>query len=147
MNRHLVVAAVLMINGSPLFADVAAPPNQQQVAPPAANADEWWSARSAGWIGAIGGTGGGLLGAVFGIMAGFGIARQFVLNSILALTGLGVAILLAGIVALALAQPYHVYYPLLLFGGILALVFGVNYPHLKRRHAELELQKMAAMDS
>jgi len=54
--------------------------------------------------------------------------------------------LVAGLVALGLGQPYAVYYPLLLFGGILTVVCGGLLPVIRRRYAEIELRRMTAMD-
>jgi len=112
-----------------------------------AMAQPWWSESDAAWMG--GGAGGviGILGAVFGIVAGMGIARRFIVTLALGMFVFGVIVLLAGMIALANGQPYHVYYPLLLLGGISSFVFGFNYPFLKRRYEQIELQRMSAMDA
>ena len=52
-----------------------------------------------------------------------------------------------GVGALLSGQPYHVYYVPLMIGGIMATVFGINYPIIKRRNEQMELQQMRAMDS
>jgi hypothetical protein len=107
----------------------------------------WWSDRDAGWIGGIGGSTVGMLGALIGILCGCGIARRLVLTLMAVLIGLGVLSLLVGLIALALGQPYAVYYPLLLIGIILAAVCGGNYPTIRRRYEQNELRKMAALDA
>jgi len=106
----------------------------------------WWDGRTAGWLGAIGGSLIGLFGAVLGALVGLGRARQFVLASVHTLLALGACSLTAGLLALWLGQPYAVYYPLLLFGIVLTAVFGFSVRTVRRRYEQLELQRMAAMD-
>ncbi len=85
----------------------------------------WWDGRTAGWIGAVLGTVLGLLGAAIGTCAGLGVARAFVLGALQSVTVLGFVLLAWGVAALALGQPYAVFYPLLL-GGVLCGVLGVS---------------------
>jgi hypothetical protein len=107
----------------------------------------WWTDPTAGWIGGIGGSVFGLLGGLLGTLGSLGKARRFVLTLTAALAGLGVMSLVVGVIAVALGQPYAVYYPLLLLGVILAAVCGGNLPSLRRRYEQIELHKMAAMDT
>lgn len=94
--------------------------------------DPWWNEEHIGWVGsAIGGTL-GVLGGAVGTLAGLRRARTFVLTSSLILAVLGVVFLGGGVVAYLDGQPYHVYFPLLLSGAVATLVFGVNYPGMKR---------------
>lgn len=51
-----------------------------------------------------------------------------------------------GVFAWVRGQAYAVYYPLLLGGGITAVVFGGLIPTARRRYAEIELCRMAARD-
>jgi hypothetical protein len=52
-----------------------------------------------------------------------------------------------GVVALLLAQPYAVYYPLLL-SGMIGTVLGFTLPRtLNKRYEELELRRMQAFDA
>ena len=108
---------------------------------------DWWSERDAGLIGGIYGVTVGLLGGLIGILAGFGKARRFVLTLRASLLGLGVISLITGVIALAIGQPYAVYYPLLLVGIVLTAVLGSTWPILRRGYEQRELQRMAAMDA
>jgi hypothetical protein len=58
----------------------------------------------------------------------------------------GAIALVLGGVALLRAQPYEVYYPLLLEGVICVTLPAWLIPGLRRRYEELELRKMAARD-
>ena len=109
-------------------------------------AGQWFGGRSAGLIGGIGGAVIGLWGALIGILASRGKARHFVLGSANALFVIGFASLAGGVVAAATAQPYAVYYPLLLIGIILVVVFGKMRGNLSARYEQLELKKMQSMD-
>jgi hypothetical protein len=98
-------------------------------------------------VGAIGGWGVGLGGTLIGVLAGAGAARRVAVGlSVVgvAIGGVGIA---AGVTALALGQPSHVYFPLLLVGAIAALVFGLNLPGLKKRYDQIELRRMTALDA
>ena len=57
---------------------------------------------------------------------------------------LGVAGLIAGVTALSTHQPYHVYYPLLMIGGILTFVMGGLLPVVVARFRQAEARKMDA---
>ena len=111
-----------------------------------AQAAPWWSDQTAGWIGGIGGSVLGCLGGLIGTLAGAGKARRLVLALAQAMLAFGVVCLVAAGVALISRQPYAVWYPLALGGGVCTLVMGSLSPGLRRRYAEIELRKMAAMD-
>ena len=108
---------------------------------------QWFDNQTAGLLGAIGGGLIGLWGALIGVLSSRGKARHFVLASANALFIIGIASLLGGVVALATAQPYAVYYPLLLIGIILAAVIGKLRGNLSARYEQLELQRMQSMDA
>lgn len=106
----------------------------------------WWDDRTAGLVGGIGGSILGCLGGLMGTLGGFGKGRRFVIGLAVLITLSGVAALVVGLVALGVGQPYAVYYPLLLLGGILTVVCGGLLPVIRRRYAEIELRRMTAMD-
>jgi hypothetical protein len=108
--------------------------------------NSWWNDTTGGWIGGIGGSVLGLLGGLIGTLAGIGKGRPFVLALTAVVAIAGAVILLVGVVALVLQQPYAVYYPLLLAGILAAAIFGGLFPLIRRRYEQIELRKMAAMD-
>ena len=65
--------------------------------------------------------------------------------------GIGLAVcgilLVAGIVALCVRQPWHVYYPLVLVGFIGVTALGPNLRTIARRFEENELRRMNAADA
>ena len=62
---------------------------------------------------------------------------------LVALGAMGTAL---GVIALSRSQPYAVYYPLLIAGGITAVLFGLLLGHVRKRYEERELRKMHAAD-
>jgi len=110
-------------------------------------AGQWFGDRSAALLGGFGGALIGLWGALIGILASRGKARLFVVASTNALLVIGVASLAGGVVAIATAQPYAVYFPLLLLGIILFAVFGKMRAKLSAQYEQLELKKMQSMDA
>lgn len=110
-------------------------------------AGQWFGDRSAGLLGGIGGALIGLWGALIGVLSSRGKARLFVVASVNVLVVIGVASLVGGVVAIATAQPYAVYFPLLLIGIILIAVFGKMRGKLSAQYEQLELKKMQSMDA
>ncbi|MDH4048514.1 MAG: hypothetical protein OEV63_10315 [Gammaproteobacteria bacterium] len=110
-------------------------------------AGQWFGDRSAGLLGGIGGALIGLWGALIGVLSSRGKARLFVVASVNVLVVIGVASLVGGVVAIATAQPYAVYFPLLLVGVILVAVFGKMRGKLSAQYEQLELKKMQSMDA
>lgn len=113
---------------------------------PLQSTGQWISNRNAMLIGAIGGALIGLWGAVIGVVSSRGKARRFVLGSANALLLIGIVSLGGGVAAIADAQPYAVYYPLLLIGIILVAVIGKLRGTLSARYEQLELKKMQSLD-
>src|SRR5262245_2302780 len=103
---------------------------------------EWWNAHDGALIGTFAGAGGGVLGGVFGSLIGVlaprGIGRRVIVPLHIAVVLSGAACLVAGVVAVIAGQPYHVFYPLLLIGGILTLVMGGLLPVVLARYRQAE---------
>ena len=93
----------------------------------------WWSAQTAGWIGAVAGSAVGLFGALIGTLASLGRGRRFVIGGLFALAGVGLVLGVIGLVALASGQPYAVWYPLLLLGVLDPVVALALLPSARRR--------------
>lgn len=110
--------------------------------------NEWWSNQDGAMLGAIFGSSIGLLGAIYGSAVGYfaprGRHRGIVIPCHIALVALGAIALSAGMTALILKQPYHVWYPLTLGGFILTVVLGCLLPVVMRRYAQAEQRKMDA---
>ena len=110
-------------------------------------AGAWWSDREAGMIGGITGATIGCLASLLAWLAAKGKSRVFVVGASRTLIGLGVASLVAGAIAIALRQPYSVWFPLVLCGGLLLGILPFRLRDFNKRYAELELRKMSAMDA
>lgn len=109
-------------------------------------AGAWWSDQQGGIIG--GGLGSilGIIGALIGTLAGLGRGRRLALSLSLTSAIASAALLVAGIAALGLRQPYAVWYPLVLCGALGTIILGSLYPTLRRRFAEHEFRRMSAVD-
>jgi hypothetical protein len=110
-------------------------------------ASNWWSPQQIGLIGGIGGSVIGCFGALLGLLASKGKARNFVLATMKMFIALGILLTIAGFVAVVSSQPYAVWYALLLPGVILTLVFSLNLPSIQRRYDELEIRRMTSVDT
>jgi hypothetical protein len=105
----------------------------------------WWTSQDAGYIGAAIGILGGLFGTVVGLsgaMLKSTRAYTLVKYFIFAFAALGAAALLAGVYALIRSQPYHVFYPLLLAGGIFSILPIALLPALRNRLRVMEQRRM-----
>jgi hypothetical protein len=107
----------------------------------------WWGARQAGWIGGVGGSVLGLLGGLIGTLASLGRGRRFVTGATQVIILFGFLSAGAGLVALIGGQPYMVFYPLLLAGGVCVLVFGLNRKTILKRYQQIELRRMQSLDA
>jgi hypothetical protein len=113
----------------------------------AATQTGWWSARSAGIIGGVGGALVGCLGALIEWLAARNKARRFVVNTARLLIGAGTASALGGLAAVALRQPYQVWYALLLLGVLVVMIFPFRLRRYQDRYREFELRRMTSMDA
>lgn len=114
---------------------------------PLGSTGQWISGRAATLLGAIGGSLLGVWGALVGVVSARGKARRFVLGSTTLLLLLGIVCLGLGMSALAAAQPYGVYYPLLSLGILLIVLMLVLRRTLSARYEQLELKRMQSMDA
>ncbi|HEV8681685.1 MAG TPA: hypothetical protein VGS09_02770 [Actinomycetota bacterium] len=106
----------------------------------------WWSDRTAGLLGGIAGSVLGLLGATLGLLVSRRRARGFVVGTTIAFGILGAGLIIAGAVAVAVSQPYAVWYPLLLLGGLLMMMSFVLRLIARRAYTDAELRRMRAMN-
>jgi hypothetical protein len=106
----------------------------------------WWTNRTGALVGSACGAVIGCLGALIGLLAASGKAKTFVLGLMKFLAFLGATGLVLGIVALVRSQPYAVYYPLLLVGGLTMVIFGGLFRSVRKRYETLELRIMQAAD-
>jgi hypothetical protein len=90
------------------------------------------------------GTLGGLLGAAAGTLAPKGKGRSVILGAFTLLTVIGVGHLVLGLYALSVGQPYGIWYPLVLIGGVLTMLFAMLRPVVRKRYEEAEARKMEA---
>jgi hypothetical protein len=108
----------------------------------------WWTDQQAAWIGAIGGSAIGLIGAILGTLGGICVPRGKCKGWVLGLMAFnlvaGVALLTAGIVGLTAHQPYAVWYPLVLGGGILGFVNAGLLPVVRARYREADRRRLQA---
>ena len=108
----------------------------------------WWSAIEGTWFGAIGGSLVGVIGGTIGTAAGLlaprGRGRRAVLACYAVLIAAGAAMLAVGLYAVLAGQPYHVWYPLVLIGGIVTLVMSLTLPGVRARYRQAEARRMDA---
>lgn len=110
------------------------------------NGSEWWSGSTAGMFGGIGGTLLGLLGAAIGVLTGVGKGKHVVLTLSAIMAAAGGLVLIGGLAAVVTGQPYHVFYPLLLLGGMMSVGGTVSLFVAPGRFRDHELQRMRTLD-
>lgn len=97
----------------------------------------WWTMQQAALIGGFAGGGLGVLGAILGVVMGIygrrGRARALVYAVHFFGASIGIACLAGGLTALALGQPYHVWFPLLNLGAVGTPIFVVLFFAVTRR--------------
>ena len=107
----------------------------------------WWTPQTGGWFFGVLGTAAGLLGGLVGMLAQLRRARGAVVTIVYGMVAFGAMALVAGFVALVRSQPYAVYYPLLLLGGLSVIIPAACLPGINRQYRELELRRMQALDA
>jgi len=110
----------------------------------------WFDEQTAGAVGGILGAGIGIWGGgVLGGMSGLYIKKGWktLACSLYMITiAVGLVLLGIGIAGIFLGQPYHVWFPFVLCGGITSIVIGGLFPVLLRRFDQRERQIMEAHD-
>jgi len=112
--------------------------------------NEWWTMQSTGWIFGIAGAACGLLGGLFGTVAGFlvprGRGKPIVYGALVSILAIALAGVVLGLAALLAGQPQHVWMWPLLTGGILlasTLPTGLMIPGWYR---DAERRRLAAAE-
>lgn len=111
--------------------------------------EPWFDPRTAGQIGGLIGTRGGLTGAVVGCSCALCARKGWkkpIYAIFIAAIAIGAALLLAGAIALCSKQPHHVLYSFLLPGFLLTVIFSSLFPMVRKRFVEGEIRKMQAKD-
>jgi hypothetical protein len=113
----------------------------------ASAAGAWWSAQTGGLIGGVAGSAVGLLGALVGTLCSLGRGRRLAMAALLALGLSGLALLALGALALALGQPYEVWYPLVLTGVLDPVLAFSLLPVVRRRFEAAARRGLHALDA
>lgn len=113
----------------------------------AAGPNDWWSERTAGMLGGFGGAFIGCFASLVAWLAAKRKARGFVLGATQVLIGLGGLLALGFAAALALRQPYAVWFPLGLFALLLLTILPFRLRDFRRFYADGEMRKMTAADA
>ena len=145
--ERLLFLVILPEGGTVYLRNVKLMQYDKPLAPPTVSRQAWWTERQAGWIGGISGAVIGLWGSLIGILAGLGKAHRFVIGSLIGGSFLGGVIVVMGLVALAIGQPWAVYYPFLLIGVILTIVPLGPLHAIRRRYQQRETGKTKAEDA
>lgn len=101
-------------------------------------------------MGLVGGFAGaflGIWGGLIGYLVSKGRAKEFVLRGVVASIALGLLLMVAGIALFFSSMPYAYWYPCGLLGLIMAAVFGGSLKGVRRRYADMELERMNAKDA
>lgn len=106
----------------------------------------WWNVGAGAWIGSIAGSLMGLIGALCGYL-GSRTKYGLVFVVMLATMSVGIVVLVVGVVAACIKQPYEVYVPLLLIGFIATAVFTPLLFQCRRLQRQSELRKIRALDA
>jgi hypothetical protein len=111
---------------------------------------EWFDGRTAGLFGGLLGTGIGCYAGLFSILYMLLVprrkGRRLLISMLLVLPAIGTAMLLLGISALCLSQPYHVWYPFVLCGVLSVIVWIFPYREMVAKYKEFDQRKMQALD-
>ena len=110
----------------------------------------WFDENLMTWWGVIGGGGGGSLvglwGTLVGILAPRGKGRAVLIPIGWCFVAAGVLSLAFGLYALAVGQPWGIWYGPVLVGGVITFVVGSLIPVVYKRYAEAEARRVQAED-
>ena len=101
----------------------------------------WYGAMVGGIL--LGG-GGGALGGLANVWAQRANGRRWILGGMQAFVAFGLIQAAVGVFALLSGQPYGIWYPLLLCGGISTLVMGLNLTRIRRSYEAAENRRVQA---
>jgi hypothetical protein len=109
---------------------------------------EWWDQQTAALVGGLLGAGLGTIAGLYGALAGTlcsrGAARTLVIATHVTILLGGAVVLVAGVIAIILGQPYHVFFPLLLPGVVICAVMGPLLPVINTRYRQAEQRRIEA---
>lgn len=111
--------------------------------------DPWFDSQTAGMIGAtigvvLGAGFGGLGGGLGGPLAAVGKAKGLVLGVFGLGLAIGVGLILTGLVALVMGQPWHVWLVFMMPGVVASAIFAGLLPMIRAQYAKAEQRKMDA---
>lgn len=112
-----------------------------------ADGGAWWSGRASGLIGGIAGSLIGIIGGIVGVLASRGAARSTAMTLMGVVVAIGAIGLCVGVAALAMRQPYAVWYPAMLMGVLCLTIGPVMLVTIRKRYEAHELGRMAALDA
>ena len=100
------------------------------------------------WYGGLGGgllgLSGAVLGAVTAVLAPKGKGQNFILGAFTFMKWVGLVHLVIGLYSIYERQPYGIWYPLVLIGGLFTLLFSLLRPIVCKRYEEVEQRQMSA---
>ena len=105
--------------------------------------DAWFTSQASGLIFGLSGALIGILGGVFGVIGIHRIPRAVgmkILIGLFVLSGCSAAVGLFAL--LGVNQPYHVWYPFLMFGAVGMFVIGITWITWKRAYRQLEQRQL-----
>ena len=114
--------------------------------PLAAASNAWFDPTTGGLVGGLVGSALGLLGGLIGLLLWLGRSRGLAMGLLVGMLLVGVAALGVGLAAVLSGQPYAVFYPFLLLGGLGLVLAGLGLAVGRRRYQSLELARMQARD-
>ena len=100
----------------------------------------WYGGLGGGLLGLLG----GVLGAATAVLAPKGKGQNFILGAFTFMKWIGVMNLAIGLYAVHERQPYGIWYPLVLIGGLFTMLFSLLRPIVRKRYEEVEQQQMNA---